>query len=117
MSRKILKHLLDIESVIEEIEAVLKRIENSFKAFEEDFIVQRAVERELEIIGEAVNKISKLDPSVEISDLPNIVALRNLIIHAYDSIDPELLWATIQNDIPVLKLEIKKLIGREGFTP
>jgi len=109
MRPEVLKFLLDIESVITEIEEIKTQLDNDFRKFEENFIARRAVERELEIIGEAVNKISKLDSNINITGIPNIVSLRNLIIHAYDSIEPELIWAIIQRDIPKLSNEIERL--------
>ncbi|SNS48918.1 Uncharacterized conserved protein, contains HEPN domain [Ekhidna lutea] len=109
MRPEVLKYLLDIESIISEIEEIKIQLDNDFKKFESSFIIRRAVERELEIIGEAINKLSKLEGNINISGIPNIVSLRNLIIHSYDSIEPELIWAIIHRDIPKLSGEIEKL--------
>lgn len=109
MQLKILKYLLDIESVILEIEAVKIKTENNFKSFQSDIILQRAVERDLEIIGEAIRKIMEIDPNIQISSARNIIGLRNIISHAYDSVEPEMIWGIIQNNIPVLADEIKRL--------
>lgn len=57
MQPKVLKYLLDIESIISEIETIKVRIGTDFTVFAKDIIMQRAVERELEIIGEAVRKL------------------------------------------------------------
>ncbi len=73
------------------------------------FLAKRAIERHLEIIGEAVNNIRKIDNDIEISGVKQIVNLRNLIIHSYDSVDAGILWGIIQKDIPILKDELKKL--------
>lgn len=67
------------------------------------FWQKRAIERQLEIIGEAVNQMVKIDPDSQISGAKPIVGLRNLIIHSYDAVDAELLWGIIKSDIPVLK--------------
>ena len=72
-------------------------------------MAKRAVERQLEIIGEAVNHMSKIDPNINISGAKHIVGLRNLIIHSYDAVDPEILWGIIQKDVPVLKVELQEL--------
>ena len=109
MQLKIFKYLLDIESVIQEIETVKSKTENNFKAFQTDIILQRAVERDLEIIGEAVRKILELDPTISITSTKHIIGLRNIISHAYDSVEPEMIWGIIQNNIPVLANEIKRL--------
>ncbi len=109
MNNKVLKYLLDIESIIEEIESLKKKINNNFENFKSDFIVIRAAERDLEIIGEAINKLHQIEPKIKISGIAKIIGLRNLIIHAYDSVDTEIIWGIIQKDIPVLKAEIKQL--------
>lgn len=111
MQPKILKFLLDIQSVIQEIETVKSKTNNNFKDFQADILLQRAVERDLEIIGEAIRKILEIDPAIEITSARNIIGLRNIIAHAYDSVEPEMIWGIIQNNIPVLAEEISKLKG------
>ncbi|EPR68134.1 HepT-like ribonuclease domain-containing protein [Cyclobacterium qasimii] len=109
MQRKLLKYILDIESVIEEIESIKKKTQNDFNLFSEDIIFQRAVERDLEIIGEAIRKMIEINPEIQITASKNIIGLRNIISHAYDSVEPEMLWGIIQKNIPVLADEIRKL--------
>lgn len=109
MQPRILKYLLDLESVISEIETIKTRVGNDFFVFSNDVILQRAVERDLEIIGEAVRKLIEIKPEIEISSSRKIIGLRNIISHAYDSIEPELIWGIIQRDIPTLLHEIQKL--------
>lgn len=111
MPPKLLKYILDIESVIGEVELIKKATANNFDKFAADIILQRAVERSLEIIGEAVKKILEIDPNAPISDSKKIIGLRNIISHAYDSIEPELLWGIIQRNIPVLKEELRDMKG------
>ena len=109
MQLKVLKYLLDIESVIQEIESIKSKTENNFNTFKADIILQRAVERDLEIIGEAIRKILEEDPNIQISSSKNIIGLRNIISHAYDSVEPEMIWGIIQNNVPILSDEIKRL--------
>lgn len=109
MQPKILKYVLDIQSVIQEIEIVKTRTNNNFISFKSDILLQRAIERDLEIIGEAIRKIIEIDPTIVISSSKNIIGLRNIISHAYDSVEPEMIWGIIQNIIPVLADEIKNL--------
>jgi len=71
---------------------------------------RRAVERELEIIGEAVNKLLKINPSIEISFARQIVDLRNKVIHAYDNVNDIVIWSVIMNHLPKLKLEAEVLM-------
>lgn len=107
MNPKALKYILDIESIISELDLIKKKVKNNFTLFQKDFIIKRASERDLEIIGEAINKLIKLEPEIQISGTKNIIGLRNLIIHSYDSVDDEIIWGILQNDIPILKTEIK----------
>jgi uncharacterized protein with HEPN domain len=106
---ELLKYLLDIESVIDEIEGVIEHCGHDFQKFEEDFMAVRTVERDLSIIGEAVNHISKEFPKVEFSSIEHIVGLRNLLIHSYDNVDQGVLWGIVKKDIPVLKEEVKSV--------
>lgn len=100
-----------MESVIGEIESIKQKTQNDFKIFSNDIIFQRAVERVLEIIGEAIRKMIEINPSIQITSSKNIIGLRNIISHAYDSVEPEMLWGIIQMNIPVLAEEINKLKG------
>jgi uncharacterized protein with HEPN domain len=109
MQPKILKYILDIQSVIEEIETIKKLTGNNFNSFNDQIILQRAIERDLEIIGEAVRKIIEIEPNISISSAKNIIGLRNIISHAYDSVEPELLWGIIQHNIPQLSIEINQI--------
>lgn len=110
MDERILKWLYDIKSAIEEIESYFVGIPKDFYQYSSNLILKRAVERDLEIIGEAVNRILKQDPNFHIENAKSIIGLRNQIIHAYDNISDENIWAIIQKHIPELKLEIQRLI-------
>lgn len=79
-----------------------------------NFTKRRAVDREISIIGEAMNKRLKIDSEIPISYKKVIVALRNKVIHAYDTIDNELIWKIIIKDIPVLLLEVSLLLEIDG---
>ena len=74
-----------------------------------NFMAIRTVERDLEIIGEAVRKLKNMEPNLNISSAKQIIGLRNMIAHAYDSIDPTTLWRILLKDIPLLKKEIRKI--------
>jgi uncharacterized protein with HEPN domain len=109
MQHRLLKYILDIERIIQEIESIKQKTQNDFKNFSDDFILQRAIERDLEIIGEAIRKLIEIKPSIQITASKNIIGLRNIISHAYDSVEPEMLWGIIQKNIPVLAKEIQEL--------
>lgn len=110
LPKAILKYVLDIESIISELEHIIE-LHDDYGKFSSSFIAIRAVERDLMIIGEAVNKMIKLEPNINISSTKHIIGLRNMIAHAYDSIDPTLLWTILIKDIPMLKQEILDLKG------
>ncbi|MEX8548128.1 MAG: DUF86 domain-containing protein [Mucilaginibacter sp.] len=84
-----------------------KRIFTEYKA---NKTKRRAVERELEIIGEAVNKLLKINPSIEISYARMIVDLRNKVIHAYDNVNDIVIWNVVVNHLPVLQAEVEMLL-------
>ena len=109
MQHNPLKYILDVQSVIQEIETVKQRCGNNFNQFKSDILLQRVVERDLEIIGEAIRKILEIQPSAQITAAKNIIGLRSIISHAYDSIEPEMIWGIIQNNVPALAEEIVKL--------
>lgn len=71
---------------------------------------RRAVERELEIIGEAVSKLLKINPNIPISYGRQIVDLRNKVIHAYDNVNDIVIWSVIMNHLPILKSEVEVLL-------
>lgn len=73
-------------------------------------MLRRAVEREFEIIGEAKNRIERIDPKIEIASKKQIINMRNRVIHGYDKIDDEIIWGTIVRHLPTLKIEITKLL-------
>lgn len=68
------------------------------------------MERELEIIGEAVSKLLKINPDIQISFARQIVDLRNKVIHAYDNVNTVIIWKVVMKDIPVLESEVNALM-------
>lgn len=94
MKLEIKKFLYDIKELIESIENYLGD-KRDFKIYTEDKMLRRAVEREFEIIGEAMNRIDRLDSTVNISSKYQIINMRNRVIHGYDKIDNEIIWGTI----------------------
>ncbi len=109
MQREILKYLHDIKVSIDSIYDYLgsKRDFNDYKA---NKLLRRGVERELEIIGEATNRILKINPDIEISDARRIVDLRNWVIHGYDKIDDVIVWGIVSKDVPKLKIQVEALL-------
>jgi len=81
MNTKALKNILDIESILKEIDENKLRIGNNCNTYHKDFIIKRAAERGLEIIGEAVKKLIEQDSTIELSSVKKIIGLRNMISH------------------------------------
>ena len=69
---------------------------------------KRAVERNIEIIGEAMNRILKHDGKIEISNSRKIVDVRNRIIHGYDSVSDDVIWGIVIKNLPVLQKEVEQ---------
>ena len=109
MRKEIVKLLFDIKSSIESIPIHLQGNKDFF-VYQNNITVKRAVERELEIIGEAVNRILKIEPEFELNNARRIVDLRNFIIHGYDAVDDETIWAIINRHIPELEKDVNKLL-------
>lgn len=65
----------------------------------------------ISIIGEATNRILKIDPKIKISNAKQIVGTRNYLIHGYDSLRLEMIWAIVINDLPKLKQEVTTLLN------
>jgi uncharacterized protein with HEPN domain len=100
------KLLSDILQAIELIESFISDIKD-FDSYVADLKTQSAVERQLGIIGEAVNKFEKLFPESQITNARKIVGFRNRLIHTYEAVDPSIVWAIIKNHITPLKKEVK----------
>ncbi len=103
------KLLLDILTAIESIEDYLGK-KRDFKKYQENKMLRRAIERELEIIGEATKRLLRLSPDFPISEARRIVNLRNWVIHSYDSVDSNIIWGIIHKDLPLLKSQVKYLV-------
>jgi uncharacterized protein with HEPN domain len=103
------KYLSDILLAIDLIESFTSGI-STFEKYSEDLKTQSAVERQLGIIGEAINKFEKLFPEKQLDYSRKIVALRNRIIHSYDTIDSSMIWAIIKKHLQPLKTEVQHLM-------
>ena len=86
-----------------------------FTDYADDAMLRAAVEREFEIIGEALGQLSKLDPELatRISQQRSIVAFRNILIHGYAEVDDRLVWDVVETKLPVLIREIDALLGAD----
>jgi uncharacterized protein with HEPN domain len=103
------KYLSDILRSIELIEEFLSSI-SDYNQYTADLKTQSAVERQLGIIGEAVNKYDKLFPDSTLDNARKIVGFRNRLIHAYDAVDPSMIWAIVRKHLTPLKAEVEEKI-------
>jgi uncharacterized protein with HEPN domain len=86
----------------------------SFDAFATSPLIHSAVERKFEIIGEALNQLSKSAPDIakQIPELERIVAFRNLLIHGYAIVDHRRVWEIVQTDLPKLRAAVAALLDK-----
>lgn len=87
----------------------------TFEDYLSNAMLRAAVERQFEIIGEALNQLSKVDPELAsaVPDLPRIVAFRNILIHGYATVDDALVWQVLQERLPELQRAMRTLLAGE----
>ena len=106
--------LLDIVDAIDSIEEYLFEVmgdRRDFNVYVNRKFLRRGVEREIEIIGEAVNRILRTDPDFSLTAARKIVATRNYVAHGYDKVDDETIWTIVIKHLPLLRAEVDKLLG------
>ena len=111
MDNDIKTWLYDILNAIMEIDSFFSGTKKEFAIYQNDIRTKRAVERNIEIIGEALSRILKHDETILISNSRKIVDTRNRIIHGYDSVSDDVIWGIIIRYLPILQTEIKELLG------
>lgn len=111
MDNDIKAWLYDILNAIMEIESFFSDGTKEFPKYQSDLRTKRAVERNIEIIGEALNRIQKSDKTILISNSRKIVDTRNRIIHGYDSVSDDIIWGIVVRHLPILQTEIQELLG------
>ena len=109
MDFRIKTWLLDIIQCIDEIYIFLGD-KRDFLAYKNDLKTKTAIERNIEIIGEAVNRILKIDTTFPLDNAKNIIGTRNRIIHSYDNISDEVIWTIVSRELPELKKQIEKIV-------
>ena len=111
MTDKAVKYLSDIQYAISLINNFMESIEN-FSDYQSDLKTQSAIERQLGIIGEAVNKFRQEENVVVLNHTKQMVDFRNRIIHSYDNIDTSIVWAILKNHLPILKKEVDEILNK-----
>jgi uncharacterized protein with HEPN domain len=111
MDNDIKTWLYDILNAINEIEGFFVDTPKEFLHYQNDLRTKRAVERNIEIIGEAMNRILKQNESIEITNSKKLVDVRNRIIHGYDSVSDDIIWGIVIKHLPLLQSEVEQLLG------
>lgn len=106
MKEKARKYLHDMLRSIDLIESFVANTAD-FDSYSKDLKTQSAVERQLAIIGEALNKFRKEEPAISFESEPQIIAFRNRPIHSYDSIDNSIVWVILRKYLAKLKADVQ----------
>jgi len=114
MQRKTPKYLEDIRDATEFILDLARA--RSLEDYCRDRVLRQTIERNFEIIGEAMNRIAKLDSEVaaRVGNYPRIIAFRNVLAHGYDLIENDRVWNVVQNELPKLLETVAALLTEGG---
>ena len=110
MDDKVKKYLEDILIAIDEIDIFFKNFPKRYDEFCNNLLLRRGIERNIEIIGEAMSRILKYNNAISITNARKIVDTRNYVIHGYDSLAVDILWSIVVNHLPLLKNEVQELL-------
>ena len=113
MKDEILAHLHD---VLQSGRAIKEFISNrTLESYTSDELLRSAVERKFEIMGEAINRIKRDEPSLlsRIRNYRDIISFRNILVHGYDTIDDRIVWGVIEEDLNDLVEDVDKLLQQE----
>ena len=85
---------------------------SSLEDYLDDAFLRSAVERQLQIVGEALAQLSRCDPDTakSIPELPQVVAFRNILVHRYADVDNELVWGILKTSLPALRDSLRPLL-------
>jgi uncharacterized protein with HEPN domain len=111
--RDIRAYLLDAQEACKAVAAFLAGVKQ--EQYHSDLLLRSAVERQLLIVGEAVNHIKRLDPllAATLGDVWGIIAFRNLLVHGYFLVKSEIVWAIATADVPRLLAAVEAAL-RDG---
>ena len=103
--------LYDMLNAITEIESFLADRPKEFASYQNDLRTKRAIERNVEIIGEAMSRLLKRNETIVITNARKLVDTRNRISHGYDSVSDDVIWGIVIKHLPILKIEVQKLLN------
>ena len=114
MDETVIKSINDILKSISHIELFCSSRPRQFQTFCDDICFRSAVQWEIAIIGEAMNRILKVYPNINITSARRIVNTRNYLIHGYDSLREDIIWSIVINHLPKLKDELTFILQNNG---
>lgn len=114
MSRNTAAYLFDMAQAAQAIREFSEG--RTYAQYCSDLLLRSGVERQFEIMGEALNQLGKFDPTTQkrISNYQNIISFRNVLIHGYAELDDELVWDAITNKLPLFEQEVMALLDELG---
>lgn len=115
--RSVEKYLNDILDSITQIESYFDTFPRRFDVYCELPMMQRAIQMNISIIGEATNKLLRIVPEIPITKARKIVDTRNYMIHGYDSVSHDMVWSIVINHLPLLKEEVIKILTETDTKP
>jgi uncharacterized protein with HEPN domain len=117
MQRDARCYLWDALKAAEAVQTFLRG--KTYEAFIDDDLVRSAVERQLQIIGEALSQLARVDPRIasNIAELPRIIAFRNILVHGYAAIDYDTVWRLIEDKLPELQTNLRMLLRAADPSP
>ena len=105
-----------IEDIRQSSQRILEFTENkTFSDYSNEALLRSGVERQFEIIGEALNRLAKAEPDVanQIRYYKRIISFRNILIHGYDIVEDPVVWDVATRDLPKLYRQVQNLLGKE----
>jgi len=105
------KNLIDVLQAAEEIQDFVRGM--NFEDYQNNAVTKRAVERDFEIIGEALNRVKYTDNELleKISESHRIIGFRNILIHGYDIVDEAIVWQAVTKHLFILVKEVKEILS------
>lgn len=111
MDNEIRAWLYDIQKAIAEIDSFFSGRPKVFADYQNDLRTKRAVERDLEIVGEAMSSILKRDPAIQVANARKLVDARNRISHGYDAVSDDVIWGIVVRHLPILRAKVELLLS------
>lgn len=105
------KYLIDVRGASDLIAAFSAG--KSFESYASDALLRSAIERQFEIIGEALRRLADIEPALaaQVPEYRRIVAFRNVLIHGYAVVDSRLVWGVVEGKLPELAAKVKALLA------